>query len=180
MTDAAGRAKALRPTDVKRLNREWRRRTEGRVSLLLDGVQQPFNVGAIVRTSAALRVEHLYLSGGSASPALPKVGKVSLGTERYRTWSEHESGEEALDAVKDDGHRLIAVELASGAVPLHEVPLGPSVCLAVGHEDHGLSALTLAAADAVAFVPQLGRVGSLNVATATSIALYEVRRRAWT
>ena len=172
-------SRALGPTDVKRLNREWRRRTEGRVTLLLDGVQQPFNVGAIVRTAAALRVEHLYLSGGTASPALAKAGKVSLGTERYLTWSEHETLAEALDAVKDEGHRLIAIELASGAVPLHEVAMGPDVCLAVGHEDHGLSALTLAAADAVAFVPQLGRVGSLNVATAAAIAMYEARRRGW-
>ena len=50
----------------------------------------------------------------------------------------------------------------------------------VGHEDRGLSAAVLAACDQVAFIPQLGRIGSLNVATATAIALYEVRRRAWT
>ena len=53
------------------------------------------------------------------------------------------------------------------------------VCLAVGHEDHGLSAASLAGCDAVAFLPQLGRVGSLNVATAAAIALYEIRRREW-
>jgi tRNA (guanosine-2'-O-)-methyltransferase len=53
------------------------------------------------------------------------------------------------------------------------------VCLAFGHEDKGLSPLTLAASDVVAFVPQLGKVGSLNVAAAAAIALYEVRRRAW-
>mgnify|MGYP003461216081 CR=1 FL=1 len=41
------------------------------------------------------------------------------------------------------------------------------------------AAATLAACDEVAFIPQLGRIGSLNVATATAIALYEVRRRAW-
>jgi tRNA (guanosine-2'-O-)-methyltransferase len=49
----------------------------------------------------------------------------------------------------------------------------------VGHEDRGVPAATLASCDEVAFIPQLGRIGSLNVATATAIALYEVRRRAW-
>jgi tRNA (guanosine-2'-O-)-methyltransferase len=58
--------------------------------------------------------------------------------------------------------------------------LSPDICLVVGHEDRGIAAATLDVCDAVAFVPQLGRVGSLNVATAASIALYEVRRRAWT
>ena len=54
------------------------------------------------------------------------------------------------------------------------------MCLAVGHEDHGLSKAGLAACDHVAYLPMLGRVGSLNVATAAAIAMYEVRRRAWT
>jgi tRNA (guanosine-2'-O-)-methyltransferase len=62
---------------------------------------------------------------------------------------------------------------------LHQLSAGPDICLAVGHEDHGLSAATLAACDAVAFLPQLGRVGSLNVATACAIALYELRRQSW-
>ena len=47
-------------------------------------------------------------------------------------------------------------------------------------EDHGLTPATLGACDAVAFVPLLGRVGSLNVATAAAIALYELRRKGWT
>jgi tRNA (guanosine-2'-O-)-methyltransferase len=54
------------------------------------------------------------------------------------------------------------------------------VCLAVGHEDHGLSRAGLEACDHVAFLPMLGRVGSLNVATATALAIYEIRRRSWT
>jgi tRNA (guanosine-2'-O-)-methyltransferase len=50
----------------------------------------------------------------------------------------------------------------------------------VGNEDHGVAAAALAACDAVAFLPQLGRVGSLNVSAAAALAIYEVRRRAWT
>ena len=50
----------------------------------------------------------------------------------------------------------------------------------VGHEERGLSKATLAACDRVGFVPLLGRVGSLNVATAAALALYEVRRQEWT
>jgi tRNA (guanosine-2'-O-)-methyltransferase len=75
----------------------------------------------------------------------------------------------------------VALELADGAVALHDlvVPSDTPVCVAVGHEDHGLSGATLAAVDAVSYIPQLGRVGSLNVATAAAIAVYEMRRRAW-
>ncbi len=171
--------KQLRPTELKRLHREWNRRSSGRLSLLLDGVQSPFNVGSIVRTAAAYRVEQLYLAGPTASPASSKSAKVSLGTERYLSWTVFERGADAADAAREDGFTVVGLELADAAVPLHQMTAGPDVCLAVGNEDHGLSPATLAACDAVAFLPLMGRVGSLNVATATAIALYELRRRGW-
>ncbi|HEY2302757.1 MAG TPA: TrmH family RNA methyltransferase [Acidimicrobiales bacterium] len=171
----------LGPTDLKRLHRSWQRRTDQRLAVLLDGVQNPFNVGSIVRTAAALRVEHLYLGGPSVSPGHAKAGKTAMGTERYLTWSEHATTAAAIEQARVDGFFVLGLELADGAVPLHELVLPPAggVCLAVGHEDHGLSGPSLGACDAVAFIPQLGRVGSLNVAMATGMALYELRRRTW-
>jgi tRNA (guanosine-2'-O-)-methyltransferase len=171
----------LGPTDLKRLHRSWQRRTNERLALLLDSVQSPFNVGGIVRTAAAFRVDHLYLAGSTISPAHAKAGKTALGTERYLAWTPFSTGMEAIDAAHDDGYVVIGIELADGAVPLHELALpAGDMCLAVGHEDHGLSPATLAGCDQVAFIPQMGRVGSLNVATAAAIAMYEFRRRAWT
>jgi tRNA (guanosine-2'-O-)-methyltransferase len=72
------------------------------------------------------------------------------------------------------------VELADVARPMHEVDLGAAVCLVVGHEDRGLTPSTIAACDVIAYLPLAGRVGSLNVATATAVALYEARRQEWT
>lgn len=169
----------LGPTDLKRLHREWHRRSAGRLALLLDSVQSPYNVGAIVRSAAAYRVEHLYLAGSTASPAGPRAGKVSMGTERYLSWTAFERGGDAADAAREDGFTVVGLELADDAVPLHQIRAGADVCLAVGNEDHGLSPATLAACDTVAFLPLTGRVGSLNVATAAAIALYELRRQGW-
>ena len=171
--------KQLGPTDLKRLHRDWNRRSRARVALLLDGVSSPFNVGAIVRTAAALRVSHLYLAGGALSPAHHRVGRTAMGTERYLTWSSLERGTDAVEAARADGYRVVGLELADAAVPLHRLEVTGDACLVVGHEDHGIPPATLAACDAVAFVPQLGRVGSLNVATAAAMALYELRRREW-
>ena len=176
----SGVHKNLGNTEIKRLHREWRHKTEGRVALLLDSVQTPYNVGAIVRTAAAERVEHLYLAGASTAPSHPASRKVSLSTERYVEWSAHPELSAAIDAIKDAGYRLVGLELAEGAVPLPEAVLGPDVCIAIGHEDRGLSPLTLSACDELTFIPQLGKVGSLNVAHAAAIAIYEARRRAWT
>ncbi|MFQ5556760.1 MAG: TrmH family RNA methyltransferase [Acidimicrobiales bacterium] len=169
----------LDSTALKRQHREWRRRTEGRVGLVLDSVQNPFNVGSIVRTAAAFRVEHLWVGGGT-TPDHPKVSKTALGTDRYLPWTAHADAPSAVTAAREAGMRVVAIELCPGAVPVHECELGPAVALVVGHEDRGMAAATLEACDAVAFIPQLGKVGSLNVATAAAIALYEARRRAWT
>lgn len=169
----------LGQTDLKRLHRDWAKRSSGRLALLLDGVSSPFNVGAIVRTAAAFRIEHIYLSSGATSPGSARAGKTAMGTERYLSWSNFERGADAADAAREEGYSVIGLELADQAVPIFQLSAGPNVCLAIGHEDHGLTAGTLAACDAVAFIPQLGRVGSLNVATAAAIAMFELRRREW-
>ncbi|MEZ5141858.1 MAG: TrmH family RNA methyltransferase [Acidimicrobiales bacterium] len=109
-----------------------------------------------------------------------KTQKTAMGTTRFLQWDRVDDVAAAADAARADGYQVVGVELAEGAKALHELDLSTDVCLAVGHEDRGLSKAALAACDALAYVPMLGRVGSLNVATATAIALYEVRRRAWT
>jgi tRNA (guanosine-2'-O-)-methyltransferase len=168
-------------TGLKRLHRDWRRRTEGRLALLVDGVTSSYNVGSILRTAAAERVEHVWFTASSLPPTGGGVGKVSMGTERYLTWTEGGTGAECSADARAAGWRVVGLELADGATPLHELDLGSGpVCIAVGHEDHGLPVATLAACDDVAFIPQLGRVGSLNVAVATALAIYEVRRQEWT
>lgn len=169
----------LGSTDLKRLHREWRRQADGTVALLLDSVATPYNVGSILRTAAALRVDDVWLCGQTADPSLPATGKTALGSERFLTFHREETPAAAVAAIKAAGYRLVGIELADGAEPIHEVELGPAVCLAVGHEDRGLTAAVLDGADALAFIPQLGKIGSLNVAVAASIALYEARRQRW-
>ena len=177
--DGENRPRQLRPTEVKRLNRAWRRSTQGRIAVLLDSVTQPFNVGSIARTAAAFGVEHVWLCGNTAPLDHPSVRKTALGTERFLTWEREPSPVSAAKAAAAAGLLMVAIELASGAVPLYEAPVGGDVCLAIGNEDHGCSPALLAACAAAAYIPQVGRVGSLNVAVAAGIALAEARRREW-
>lgn len=171
--------RSLGGTELKRLHRDLRRTTKGRLGLLLDGVQNPFNVGAILRTAAAFSVDHLWLVGAPA-PNDAKVQKTALGSQRFCTWTDHETSLDAAAAARAAGYRIVGVELAEGAIPLHQVDLAGDICLAVGHEDRGLSKDLLGSCDALGYIPQLGRIASLNVSTATAIACYEVRRTAWT
>ncbi len=169
--------KQLDGTGMKRLHRDTRRQTEARLALLVDGVQGPFNLGSMLRTAAAYRVEHLWIAATDTLPTNAKVGKTALGSERYVPWTACETTAEAVGLAREAGFQLVAIELAEYAVPLDSLDLAPPTCLIVGHEDRGISAATLGTVDHVAYLPQLGKIGSLNVATAGAIAMYEARRQ---
>src|ERR1700727_1336155 len=176
---AGGPPRQLRPTDVKRLNRSWRRATGARVALLLDSVTQPFIVGMIVRSAAAFGAEHIWLCGNSATLDHPSAAQTALGTQRLLSWEREPDPVGAAKAARADGLRVVAIEQAAGAYPLHEAPLHCDVCLHLGNDAPGSSHALLAVADAVAYIPLVGRVGSLNVSAAAAIALAEARRREW-
>jgi tRNA (guanosine-2'-O-)-methyltransferase len=170
----------LNPTETKRLQRDWRRRTERPLGLVLDDVQTPFNVGAILRTAASFRVTHLWLAGQSATPEHDKTRKTSLGTERLVRWTAVASVSVGAAEARADGMEVVGLELAHGAEPLTSATFAAGgVCFVAGHEDRGLSKEALGACDRFVFVPAPGKVGSLNVATAAAIALYEARRQEW-
>ncbi len=167
----------LSPTELKRLHREWRRRSDLRCAMILDGVQQPYNVGGLIRSTAAYRGERIWAVDPTPDPSDTKVARTALGCDRFLDWERAASGPEAVEAAKAAGFHTVAVELTDDARPMFEVDLGPSVCLVLGHEDRGVKKDTLAVVDACVFLPQLGKVGSLNVAQAGTVALYEASRQ---
>src|ERR1700761_1924072 len=120
MSEPEHQVRQLRPTDVKRLNRTWRRGTQARIALLLDSVTQPFNVGSIVRSAAAFGVEHVWLCGHSAPLDHPSVRKTALGPEGFLPGDGIEGPADAAGAASAAGLRVVAIELAAGARPLFD------------------------------------------------------------
>lgn len=175
----AGLPKALSPTELKRLHRTWRRDTDLRIGMVLDGVQNPYNVGSLFRSAAAYNTETIWLVPPTPGPEHTGVAKTALGTHRLIDPTVVATGPEAVAAARAAGFVTVAIELTEQAKPLFTLDVGPAVCLVLGHEDRGVHRETLAAVDHVAFLPQLGKVGSLNVAQAGTVALYEVARQAW-
>ncbi len=174
-----GPAAPLSPTDLKRLHREWRRRSDQSIGLILDGVQNPYNLGAILRSAAAYRVERIWMAPPSVPTSHPKVAKTALGCERLVTVEQVDDGPAAVAAARAAGMTTVALELAGPAAPLWELPLGGDVCLVVGHEERGVHRSMLAVVDHIGFLPQRGKVGSLNVAHSVTGGLYEVTRQGW-
>jgi TrmH family RNA methyltransferase len=142
----------------------------GELLVYLHAVEDPGNVGTIIRSAHALADATVVLGPGCADPWSPKAVRASMGSIFARP-----PARAILDALP--GRRL-ALDSRSGQ-PLGEVPLGdgPAV-LCLGAEREGLPQEVLAAADAVARIPlRAGGPDSLNVAMAATVALYEVERR---
>jgi len=169
----------LSSTELKRLHRQWRKKTNRRVSLIIAGIQGPYNIGSIIRTAAAERVDHIWFLEGSTTPENAKTGKTALGSERFVEWSMATDGSAAVKSARIQGYKIVGLELASDTEPMHNTNLKEDVCFVVGHEDRGIPTVLLDECDLVTYIPQLGKIGSLNVAIATSIALYEFRRQEW-
>lgn len=166
----------LTGTELKRLHRTTRKSEFAPLALILEGIASPFNLGAILRTAAAYRVDHCWIAQSQITPDSTHVGKTSLGSQRYVSWDAVGTFSDAADAARLRGFRLVGVELCDLSVPMPQVDFSGPTCLVIGHEDRGISKTALAECDTVGYLPQLGRIGSLNVATATSVAIWEARR----
>jgi tRNA (guanosine-2'-O-)-methyltransferase len=172
-------SRTLTSTELKRLHRDRRREVKTKLALVFDDVQNPFNVGSISRSAAAYGVEHLWLTAASCQMTHPKVQKTALGSQRFVQWTVTDTISEALAAANDAGYTTVGLELAEGAQSIDECDLTGNVAIVVGHEDRGISKEGLAGCDQLVYLPLIGKIGSLNVAMATNIALYEARRQAW-
>ncbi|HEX5980789.1 MAG TPA: RNA methyltransferase [Thermoleophilaceae bacterium] len=142
----------------------------GDLLVYLHGVEDPGNVGTIIRSAHALADATVVLGPGCADPWSPKAVRASMGSIFARPPARAPLGDLR-------GH-LIALDAGSGE-PLGDValPEAPAV-LCLGAEREGLPAEVLEGADAVAHIPlRAGGPESLNVAMAATVALYEVERR---
>lgn len=148
----------------------------GALCLLLEAIQDPGNVGTMLRTAAAFGASDAYLSRDCAFAWSPKVLRAGQGAHFQLAVHEDADLVEIAGTIRATGGRVVAA-VAAGGVPLHEARLGGRVAIAVGNEGAGLSAALRAGADVAATIPLPGGSESLNAAAAAAVVLYEVARQ---
>lgn len=150
-------------------------RADGRY-VCLEHVQDPANVGALMRSAAAFGFRGAVLCGQCADPFSPKAVRASMGAlARLDIFCADET-KPVLDAFHSKGIYMIAAAM-EGSVPLPAADVRARAGLAVwiGNEGNGLEDATIAAADAVVRIPMTGGVESLNAAVAGGILLWHFR-----
>lgn len=159
-------AVAKMPTAVAAINRE-------KDAILLDGVQDPGNVGTLLRTAAAAGVGQALLSPGCAAAWSPKVLRAGQGA--HFALAIHEDAD--LAGFMADYHGTTAVTTLEQATALYDAHWDGPVAWVFGAEGQGVSRELLAAARLRIRIPMPGAVESLNVAAAAAICLFEAVRR---
>ncbi len=150
------------------------------LTIVLEDVFDPHNVGAIARSCDAFGIQDLHVIF-EAQPAFdPKAaGKNSAtATNKWLRYHIHRSSEAALQALRAEGWQLVASALDAAATPLPQADFcAPKIALLVGNEKTGLSARALALADSRVTIPMRGIAQSLNVSVAAALMLYEASRQ---
>ncbi len=140
--------------------------------LVLDGVQDPHNLGACLRSADAAGVDAVIIPKHHAVGLTPTVSKVACGAAEALPLFQVNNLARTLDQLKARGIWLSGLALADGAVSVFDADWIGAVAIIMGAEDTGIRALTQKQCDRLVIIPMLGTVQSLNVSVATGVVLY--------
>lgn len=145
--------------------------------LALDGITDPHNLGAILRTAECVGVSGVILPRHRSVHISPTVTKTAVGAVEHLDLALVGGIPSAIDALKKANIWVIGLD-GHGERPLHDVGLGKQpVCLVIGAEGRGLSRLARQRCDQIAHLPMHGHIGSLNAGVAAAVGMYEVLRQ---
>jgi len=150
------------------------------VIIILDDVRSMHNVGSAFRTCDAFAAAAIYLCGYTPVPPHRDIHKTALGATETVPWQHFATTTAAIQAAKEQGYQIFAVEQAHGSVLLPELSwdLKQPAALVFGNEVSGVSDAALALSDKVIEIPQWGTKHSLNISVSLGVVLWEMVRKA--
>ena len=154
---------------------EFFRETGNKDLLVLDRLQDPGNVGTLMRTAEALGFGGALLIKGTADPYQPKAVKAAAGSVLRFPFIFCEDGKEAVSLLKAAGKKLYAACM-TGSVCVRTADIKENAAIVLGNEGNGVSDELIAASERL-YIPMDGGTESLNAAAAGTIIMYEAKRQ---
>lgn len=144
--------------------------------LLLDGVEDPGNLGAILRSADAAGVHGVVIPQRRAAGLTPTVAAASAGAIEHVTVAQVTNLSQAIERLKADGVWVIGADPGAEQT-MYDASLRPPIAVVVGGEGRGLARLVRERCDLLVRIPMHGETASLNVSVAAALVLFEVRRQ---
>ena len=144
--------------------------------LILDGIQDPHNLGAIIRSAEAFGVQGLILPKSNSVGITPTVRKIACGAELGLPIYQVANLARSIEILKSNGIWVVGT-MMDAPQTLYQCDLKRSIALVMGNEQKGLKSLTQKSCDEFVTIPLSGHTVSLNVSVATGICISEVARQ---
>ncbi len=144
--------------------------------LIVDGVTDPRNLGALLRSAEGAGVRAVVLARDRTVGLTPAALKSSAGAWVHLRIARCGNVARALEELKKAGYWVAALA-PEGGVSLYEIDTTRRLAIVVGSEDLGVREIVRKAADFIVGIPMRGKIGSLNVSVAAAVALFEIARR---
>ena len=143
--------------------------------MVLDNIRSVHNVGSVLRTADAMRIEAVYMCGITATPPSAEMHKTALGAEDSVTWRYYNDTLQAVSELKTAGYVVLAVEQVEGSLKLGAFKFDPSkrYALVMGNEVKGVRQDVVDACDQALEIPQYGTKHSMNVSVTAGIVMWE-------
>ena len=141
--------------------------------LILDGVVDPHNVGAILRSSEAIGVNAIIIPKHNSAPLNSTVAKTSTGAIELVPVCKVSNLTNTIVKLKENGYWIVGAE-AKESVDYRQVDYNGKIALVVGSEGYGISRLVLENCDYKVRLPMVGKITSLNVSVASALLLYQI------
>lgn len=151
------------------------KKEKGYLFILLDGVEDPHNVGAIIRVADCVGADGIILPRRRNCGVTDTVVKVSCGASSYVKICKVNNINDAIRELKERGVMVFAADMDGDSI--YKTNLTGDVAFVIGGEGSGVHALTKKLCDGVVALPQNGKVNSLNASVATGIVVYECIRQ---
>lgn len=148
------------------------------VIIIADGIADPHNLGAIIRTAEAMGTQGLIIPQRRAVGVTSTVMKVAAGALESFPIARVVNLSRALETLKAEGFWIYGTA-AEGGKSLHSIGFQGAIGLVIGSEGSGLSLLTQRCCDELVTIPLSGQTASLNASVAAAISLYEIYRQRW-
>lgn len=139
---------------------------------LIENIRSMYNVGSIFRTSDAINLSKLYLSGFTAKPPRKEIDKTALGATESVPWDYVQEPLELIEQLRKEKVEIVVVEHTDKSVNYADLQHNFPVCFIFGNEVEGVSDDIVTRADKVVELPMLGIKHSLNVSVAYGIIMY--------
>jgi 23S rRNA (guanosine2251-2'-O)-methyltransferase len=153
-----------------------RNRGEPPLYCILDGLEDPHNLGAILRTADAAGIQGIIIRNRREVGLTPIVAKASAGAIEYVPVARVTNIAQSIELLKKNGVWIVGIE-ACGGIPYFQVDFKLPTAIVIGGEDSGISELVRKKCDTLANIPMRGKISSLNASVAAALVMYESFRQ---